>query len=130
MGPQEELPGGAAGSTGEAVSPTRERDDKAQLKEVDVKAIEEMQDSTAPPPNDEAPGVTDIELIRKRLNMDQSQLADLQERFKSVLDSDNDGGIDMAEFMNAMPELGKESPALAKRPVSYTHLTLPTICSV
>ena len=115
LGPQEELPGGAAGSTGEAVSPTRERDDKAQLKEVDVKAIEEMQDSTAPPPNNEAPGASDIELIRKRLNMDQSQLADLQTRFKSVLDSDSDGGIDMAEFMNAMPELGKESPALAKR---------------
>ena len=79
-------------------------------------------------------------MIRKRLAMDQSKVEDLEARFKSVLDADKDGGIDLPEacrptlsltlsllvtaltlpsppsqFLNAMPELGKESPALAKR---------------
>ena len=43
----------------------------------------------------------------------------------------------MIEYGAVLPESGKEkewfsnlSPKLRKKPVSYTHLTLPTICSV
>lgn len=61
------------------------------------------------------PAQADITMVRQRLAMQESTIAAVEAKFKSHLDKDHDGGIDLPEFLQVMPELGQQSPALAKR---------------
>ena len=60
----------------------------------------------------------------------------LKNNFKSELESLHSGLIEVNDWMYENPETGFEEFETSKhlvnyiKPVSYTHLTLPTICSV
>lgn len=113
LGPANEIPGGVEdGSALLPSAPVRERT-KAAATDVNVKAIEELPDA-GPGPKEEGPA-PDLSMVRARLAMPESTVQEVEARFRNALDTDNDGTIDLPEFLKAMPELGQHSPALAKR---------------
>ena len=66
--------------------------------------------------------------MAKRLRKRTSKKA----RPSQAIEQDDDRGREHVNEKTALeqPEIRKESSVQASEPVSYTHLTLPTICSV
>jgi len=97
-------------------NPNLNPNEKAAETNVDISKLAELKDNTAPNLAPDAAPTKDEDLthLRKRLALDDAKLSALEARFKAVLDKDGDGGMDLPEFLSAMPELGQQSPALAK----------------
>jgi len=117
LGPASQLPGGVEDpSEKPAAAPAQPDKPRAtgDVRELDEKGIEQLEDA---PSNTEKPPEPEpsLSMLRTRLSMQESTVAEVEAKFRSTLDKDQDGGIDLPEFLLAMPELGQHSPALAKR---------------
>lgn len=115
LGPRSDLPGGVEDPSERPVqqdAPKPRVHKEGIMHEVDVDRMEQLPDATEAAHSAEA----ELRIVRTRLAMSESTVAEIEGRFRNTLDKDGDGGIDLPEFLQAMPEqLGQHSPELAKR---------------